>query len=256
MATKKIEMEFDAHDNYCNVQVNGSFVYTASYDGLVKKFDLFGNLLNTYEISLGYANILAFEDDYIFVRYYNIDFDRKIRIVRWNHITGVPEEFPVPMNTILDPASASKDYYFAVSLGPLGFEYVQVFKANLSMVRADLNGQTGHWTFYKCASDGERFFFTSNNTLFELLVSSDGLKFGQNVDLEYSSPPITESVVLNESKMLAVYFFNPKLQYTAKFIDLSTGFFSKSIDNFTGHSRFLVSGDFLYAAVGTKVVAY
>ncbi|KAI3655594.1 hypothetical protein MP638_005770, partial [Amoeboaphelidium occidentale] len=81
MATKRIEMEFDAHDNYCNVQVNSSFVYTASVDGLVKKFDLFGNLLNTYEISLGYANVLACEGEYLFVNYYNIEFDRKIRIV-------------------------------------------------------------------------------------------------------------------------------------------------------------------------------
>ncbi|KAI3660390.1 hypothetical protein MP638_005404, partial [Amoeboaphelidium occidentale] len=91
MATKRIEMEFDAHDSYCNVQVNGSFVYTAGFDGLVKKFDLFGNLLKTYEITLGYANILACEGEYLFVNYYNIDVDRKIRIVRWNHITGIPE---------------------------------------------------------------------------------------------------------------------------------------------------------------------
>ncbi|KAI3655785.1 hypothetical protein MP638_003108, partial [Amoeboaphelidium occidentale] len=256
MATKKIETEFDAHDFYCSVQVNSSFVYTASIDGLVKKFDLFGNLLNTYELSLGYPHLAAFEDDYIFVRYYNIDVDQKIYIVRWNHITGIPEEFPVPMNTILDPRSASRDYYFAVSLGPLGFEYAQFFKSNLSVVRADLNGQTGHWTFYKCASDGESFFFASNNTMVELFLSNEGLTRGESIYLKYTTPTISNFVVLNETTMIAVSSTQSNVKFTSRFIDLPTGFFSKVVDTFAGHSRFLVSGDFIYAAVGTKVVAY
>jgi len=167
MATKRIETEFDAHDNYCYLLVNGSLLYTGSTDGLVKKFDLFGNLLNTFELTLGYANILAFEGEYLFVNYYNIDVDRKVRIVRWNHITGIPEEFPVPMSNILDPASVSRDYYFAVSLGPLGFGYAQFFKSNLSLVRAELNGDDGYWSL-KFPSNGRRFFFASNNTVVEL----------------------------------------------------------------------------------------
>ncbi|KAI3655967.1 hypothetical protein MP638_003457, partial [Amoeboaphelidium occidentale] len=256
MATKRIETEFDAHDNYCNVQVNGSFVYTASFDGLVKKFDLFGNLLNTYEISLGYASILACEGEYLFAYYYNIDVDRKVRIVRWNHITGIPEEFPFPVNTILDPRSASRDYYFAVSLGPLGFQYAQFFKSNLSVVRADLNGQTGHWGFYKCASDGERFFFASNNTMVELFLSNEGLTRGESIYLKYTTPTISNFVVLNETTMIAVSSTQSNVKFTSRFIDLPTGFFSKVVDTFAGHSRFLVSGDFLYAAVGTKVLAY
>ncbi|KAI3655802.1 hypothetical protein MP638_005870, partial [Amoeboaphelidium occidentale] len=256
MATKKIETEFDAHDFYCSVQVNSSFVYTASIDGLVKKFDLFGNLLNTYELSLGYAYIGPVEGEYFFVRYYNIEFDRKIRIVRWNHITGIPEEFPVPMSTILDPRSASRDYYFAVSVGPLSLGYVQFFKSNLSVVRADLNGYDSYWTFYQWASDGKRFFIASNNTVVELLLSDEGLTLGERIHLKYSNPTISNFVVLNESTIIAVFSTQSNLQYNSRFIDLSSGIISKDVDTFTGHSRFLVSGDFLYAAVGTKVVAY
>ncbi|KAI3655590.1 hypothetical protein MP638_002298, partial [Amoeboaphelidium occidentale] len=255
MATKKIETEFDAHDNYCYLLVNGSLLYTASFDGLVKKFDLFGNLLNTFELTLGYANILACEGEYLFVNYYNIDVDRKVRIVRWNHITGIPEDFPVPMSTILDPKNASRDYYFAVSLGPLGFEYAQFFKSNLSVVRADLNGQTGYWTL-KFPSNGMRFFFASNNTMVELFLSNEGLTRGESIYLKYTTPTISNFVVLNETTMIAVSSTQSNVKFTSRFIDLPTGFFSKVVDTFAGHSRFLVSGDFIYAAVGTKVVAY
>ncbi|KAI3655662.1 hypothetical protein MP638_003673, partial [Amoeboaphelidium occidentale] len=238
MATKKIETEFDAHDNYCYLLVNGSLLYTASFDGLVKKFDLFGNLLNTYELSLGYAYILACEGEYLFVNYYNIDVDRKVRIVRWNHITGIPEEFPVPMITILDPRSTSRDYYFAVSLGPLGFEYAQFFKSNLSVVRADLNGQTGYGAL-KLPSNGERFFFLYNNTISELFLSNAGLRFGESIDLKYSIPTISNFVVLNESTMMAVFSTQSNLQYNSRFIELSSGVYSKVVDTFAGHSRFL-----------------
>ncbi|KAI3656956.1 hypothetical protein MP638_004215, partial [Amoeboaphelidium occidentale] len=255
MATKRIETEFDAHDNYCYLLVNGSLLYTARFDGLVKKFDLFGNLLNTYEISLGYANILACEGEYLFVNYYNIDVDRKIRIVRWNHITGIPEEFPVPMNTILDPRSASRDYYFAVSLGPLGCEYAQFFKSNLSVVRAYLSGEGGYWPL-KLPSNGERFFFASNNTMVELFLSNEGLTRGESINLKYSNPTISNFVVLNESTIIAVFYTQSNAQIASRFIDSPSGVFSKVADTFDGHSRFLVSGDFLYAAVGTKVVAY
>ncbi|KAI3659730.1 hypothetical protein MP638_005204, partial [Amoeboaphelidium occidentale] len=255
MATKKIETEFDAHDNYCYLLVNGSLLYTASFDGLVKKFDLFGNLLNTFELTLGYANILACEGEYLFVNYYNIDVDRKVRIVRWNHITGIPEEFPVPMSTILDPKSASRDYYFAVSLGPLGFEYAQFFKSNLSVVRADLNGQIGYWTL-KFPSNGMRFFFASNNTMVELFLSNEGLTRGESIYLKYTTPTISNFVVLNETTMIAVSSTQSNVKFTSRFIDFPTGFFSKVVDTFAGHSRFLVSGDFIYAAVGTKLVAY
>ncbi|KAI3655677.1 hypothetical protein MP638_002005, partial [Amoeboaphelidium occidentale] len=226
-----------------------------SFDGLVKKFDLFGTLLRTFEISLGYAYIVAVEGEYLFISYYNIEFDRKVRLVRWNHITGIPEEFPVPMNTILDPRSASRDYYFAVSLGQLGFEYAQFFKSNLSVVRADLNGEGGYWAL-KFPSNGERFFFASNNTISELFLSNAGLRFGESIDLKYSNPTISNFVVLNETTIIAVFSSQSNLQYNSRFIDLSSGILSIVVDTFAGHSRFLVSGDFLYGAVGTKVVAY
>jgi WD40 repeat protein len=255
MMTAKIEIEFVAHGGYSFLLLNGTYLYTAGYDGLVNKFDLFGNLLNTFEITLGYANILACEGEHIFVNYYNIELDRKVRIVRWNHITGIPEEFPVPMSTILDPASASRDYYFAVSLGPLGFGYAQFFKSNLSLVRAELKGDSGYWGL-KFPSNGRRFFFPSNNTISELFLSNEGLTRGESIYLKYTTPTISNFVVLNETTIIAVFSSPSNLQYTSRFIDSSSGVFSKVVDTFAGHSRFLVSEEILYAAVGKEIVAY
>ncbi|KAI3659953.1 hypothetical protein MP638_004980, partial [Amoeboaphelidium occidentale] len=333
MATKRIETEFDAHDNYCFLLVNGSFLYTAGYDGLVKKFDLFGTLLNTLELSLGYAYIVAVEGEYLFISYYNIDVDRKVRLVRWNHITGIPEEFPLFMGTILDPVSASKDYYYVnssfvytasvdglvkkfdlfgnllntyeLSLGyphlaafeddyifvhgiisqesrrsfPLfmgtildpvsaskdyyygilsgltDFEYAQFFKTNLSLVRTTSTQQTGYWTL-KIPNNGERFFFPSNNSMFELFVSKDGLNISEGLNLEYSNPSMLESFILNDTKMIAVYSRKYPVLYTSKFIELTTGIYSGTVDIFIDHKQFQFSGELLVAAVGKGVVAY
>jgi outer membrane protein assembly factor BamB len=56
--------------------------------------------------------------------------------------------------------------------------------------------------------------------------------------------------------MIAVSSTQSNTQIASRFIDSSSGVFSKVVDTFAGHSRFLVSGDFLHAAVGKEIVAY
>jgi hypothetical protein len=141
LLTDRIEAQFPAHNQRCGLRLNGSFVYTASFDGLVKRFDSFGNLLAIYEESLGYAYVIGFENQYMFARYYNIVFDRKQRIKRWNIETGLGEEFPLPITNLLDPAKASKDYYFATTYSEVGVNYIQVFKNNMSLARTNTDGE-------------------------------------------------------------------------------------------------------------------
>lgn len=135
MATTKATAEVQAYGLPFEMKVNGSFVYTAGYDGLLKRFDQNLFMLDTYEKSLGYANLQGFENDYVFASYCNIFEDLKIRIIRWHHITGVAEEFPDPVSTLLDSVRASKDYYFAVSHGKQSFQYTKIHKLNLIIVR-------------------------------------------------------------------------------------------------------------------------
>ncbi|KAI3659305.1 hypothetical protein MP638_003521, partial [Amoeboaphelidium occidentale] len=255
MATKRIETEFDAHDNYCNVLVNGSLLYTASFDGLVKKFDLFGNLLRTYEVALGYANLAAFEGDYLFVYYYNIEFDRKVRIVRWNHITGIPEEFPVPVSYILDPVRASKDSYICFGLGSLGLNFIQLSKSDLSIIRSDLRDQL-HSFAAPYFSNGERFFFLPNSTIYEINISSEGVNLRNTLDVEVFSFPFADLVVINDTTVLVVFSQSSSVNFQAKFLDTRSGIFSDGIEIFNDHHQFQKSGDVLIAAVGQKVAAY
>ncbi|KAI3655924.1 hypothetical protein MP638_005037 [Amoeboaphelidium occidentale] len=59
MANGRITTEFNIHVEYCSVRINGSYVYTSSTDGTMKRFDLAGNLLNTYDLP---SDILIFKD--------------------------------------------------------------------------------------------------------------------------------------------------------------------------------------------------
>lgn len=255
MATKRVATEVQAHGLSFELKVNGSFVYTAGFDGLVKRFDQNLFLLNTYEESLGYAYLQGFENDYVFASYYNIYEDLKVRHVKWHHVTGVAEEFPVPMGTLLDPIRASKDYYFTVSHGKQGFEYTQIHKSNLTVVREDLNGQTSV-NALKFAWNGERYFYCPNSTVFELYLSDSGLTVGEGVNIDFSAPLLLEAMVLNDTTMLAVFSGNVSVPYISKFLDMEVGTFSKKIDAFDNHRQFQVVNNVLVAAVGQQVVAY
>jgi hypothetical protein len=114
----------------------------------------------------------------------------------------------------------------------------------------------GSYWGLKFPSNGRRFFFASNNTVVELFLSNEGLNISEGLNFEYSNPSISDFVVLNETTMIAVSSTQSNTQIASRFIDSSSGVFSKVVDTFAGHSRFLVSGDFLHAAVGKEVVAY
>jgi outer membrane protein assembly factor BamB len=118
-----------------------------------------------------------------------------------------------------------------------------------------LTGDGGYWAL-KLPSNGRRFFYALNNTVVELFLSNEGLIRGESINLEYSIPSISDFVVLNESKMITVFSSPSSAQITSRFIDLSSRVYSKVVDTFAGHSRFLVSEELLYAAVGKEVVAY
>ncbi|KAI3656330.1 hypothetical protein MP638_001374 [Amoeboaphelidium occidentale] len=255
LLTDRIEVQFPAHNQRCELTLNGSFVYTCSFDEAIKRFDPFGNLLATYEVSLGYANVIGFENHFMFARYYNIVFDRKYRIVRWNIETGLGEEFPLPMTDLLDPAKASKDYYFATTHSQVGVDYIQVFKNNMSLARTNSDGENMSGATHFVDS-GDRFYFYPNTTLYELSLSDSGLSVGPGIEIEEFNIPIDVSLALNDTIMIVVYQKELYRSYFSKFLDLQTGVFSEKIEMFEGHQEFQIVDNWLVAAVGKGVVAY
>ncbi|KAI3655701.1 hypothetical protein MP638_002575, partial [Amoeboaphelidium occidentale] len=255
LMTDRIESQFPAHSQSCGLRLNGSFVYTVGFDGLAKRFDAFGTPLATYEVSLGYAYILGFENEYLFISYYNIEFDRKFRIVRWNTVTGLSEEFPLAITNLLNPAIASKDYYFATTFNEEGLEFAQIFKSNLTIARTNTDGENKNGNRF-FAVNGDRFFFCPNSTIFELFPSDEGLGVGPGIEVNDYTIPMIDLIELNDTKMIVVYERQSSKSYYVKLLDLQTGVFSASVEMFEEHTEFQIIGDLLISAVGKGAVAY
>ncbi|KAI3655698.1 hypothetical protein MP638_000959, partial [Amoeboaphelidium occidentale] len=255
LLTDRIEAQFPAHSQRCGLRLNGSFVYTASFDGLVKRFDAFGTPLATYEESLGYAGIVGFEKQFMFASYYNIAFDRKRRIKRWNIETGLGEEFPLPIANLLDPTKASKDYYFATTYNEVGVEYIQVFKNNMSLARTNTDGENKNgWQSFVVS--GDSYYFYPNSTLYELSLSDGGLSVGPGREIGEFTLPIYDCLALNDTTMIIVYEKEFLKSYFVKFLDLQTGVFSENVEMFDAHQDFQIVDNWLVAAVGNGIVAY
>ncbi|KAI3657375.1 hypothetical protein MP638_006541, partial [Amoeboaphelidium occidentale] len=244
LMTDRIEAQFPAHSQSCGLRLNGSFVYTAGFDGLAKRFDAFGTPLATYEVSLGYAYILGFENEYLFISYYNIEFDRKFRIVRWNTVTGLSEEFPLAITNLLNPAIASKDFYFGLTYAGSSLDYIQVFKSNLSLAKTNTDGQSASG-FRSFALSGDRFFFFPNNTIYELFPLEDGL---QRAFFDF--------LPLNDTTMIVIFNTQFPSSFYSRYLDLQSGVFSEKIEMFGEHTEFQIYENLLLAAVGKAVVAY
>ncbi|KAI3660487.1 hypothetical protein MP638_004316, partial [Amoeboaphelidium occidentale] len=255
LMTDRIEAQFQAHPQTCYIYLNDSFVYTSSFDGLVKRFGSFGTPLATYELSLGYAYILGFENEFIFALYYNINVDLRNYIVRWNAVTGIGEEFPLQISNMLSPPVASKDYYFATTSNEAGVAYAQIFKNNLTIARANTDGEIINGARF-FAVNGDRFFFCPNSTIYELFPSDEGLLVGTGIDVNDYTIPMFDFIALNDSTMIVVYERQSSKSYYVKLLDLRTGMFSADVEMFEEHLDFQIVDDLVVAAVGKEIVAY
>jgi hypothetical protein len=101
-----------------------------------------------------------------------------------------------------------------------------------------LNRDRGYWAL-KLPSNGRRFFFASNNTVVEIFLSNEGLIRGESINLEYAIPSVSDFVVLNESKMLAVYYFNSKYSILQKLLIYPAVFIQKLLIILLGIHDFL-----------------
>lgn len=255
MATGSVMSEFSVALFTCNARVNGSMVYTASPDGLIKRFDLSGNLLSTYDAALGYATILGFDHEFLFTSHYSINGDGKTQTIRWNHLTGESEQFPVPTRCLSGPISDLKEYYFCFDEVVSGLQYIRVFKSNLSMAETRIVSFTANLS-EDTYEIGNRIFHRAHNSIFELRITEDGVKLSKRKSVEDYTHPTFEFLALNQTTMIVVYVNQANLSFYSKFLDLETGIFSGRVPMFDDHTQFQVSGKLLLAAVGQEVAAY